>query len=164
MITKQEMDQIQDMMKRTLDVTIESAKVIVAGLHDEIERLKAGRKRWYACNAGVFEGDLTFVSLIAEDVSPGEWVVAEEECYLTREEAVAVNEAEAAKKGADKKMEAEIERCFQGAQDGCVKCGCKDAYYKWVEGTGVPVNQLEKRCMRCGYTWWETPLDAKETT
>lgn len=49
----------------------------------ENARLRAGRKRYYACRAGIFEGELNHVQLDKN------WIVAEESCYLTCEEAEA---------------------------------------------------------------------------
>jgi len=48
-----------------------------------IADLRAGRKRWYACNAGVFEGILSHVQLDRD------WIVPETDCHLSREAAEA---------------------------------------------------------------------------
>ncbi len=63
----------------------------------ENERLKAGRKRWYPCAAGIFEGELNQVTLHSDDTRPGDWVMPEKYCFVTREAA----EADAAEEAAE---------------------------------------------------------------
>ncbi len=60
-------------------------------------RLRAGRKRWYVCGAGIFEGELNQVTLLSADTRPGDWVMPEKYCFLTREAA----EADAAEEAAE---------------------------------------------------------------
>ena len=47
------------------------------------------------------------------------------------------------------------------AVDGCPKCGCLTTFDRYIKDIQFG-ERIRRKCTRCDYLWWNTPLDAKE--